>query len=374
MNIMFMSMVAFISNQPQQEIDAAQFARLIASVQSEVRDFELICEGRVHERGTGAGAGPAGPLQQTFQCNYAYRSDGSTYWDILRKPANEPHKRATFATLKDDGKITEIIRIPDRDGARGVHGARKGRSGALAYDGSPGRFIFKYFWDDFLKHPENYTYESGGREEIDGHSCIRILIGHSPGKSPGEGATSTFWIDLERGGHALKREFSFGDELWLRVKNVELTQFALPTGGTVWFPAHAEVETFAPGARADSPPQYYEVYDVVNGSVVFNRDLPDRRFDVNWQGPGTDGGGFAAARREFEGTPAKQKAAKPPRVGPTQVDADLKQRLADADRQAEQLKASDPSGHPWNPVTLGQIALGIAGVAGLLVAVKMRRT
>lgn len=344
------------------ELDAAQFLRLMESLNSEVHDFDVICEGRIF---TIDDDSKKGQLYQTFQSEYVYRRDGAVYWDIYRKPTHNggSFKRLTHAVLS--GFHTELTRVPDLFGARGSVTKKKGSASSVAYDGSPGRFIFLYYWDRFLSYPDHFRFESEGWEDIDGHRCLRVAINEAPQRTTPGAPLSRFWIDFERNGHALKREFFVKDALWLRVDNVRLAKFTLPSGERTWFPVHAEVETFP--IRNLTTAHFREVCDLVQGSVLFNQKLSDSRFNVDWKGGVNRSERLAAAAKEFATIPRKEPD-RASRIDPKGVQEDLDRRLEAADRQAKQLDASPPSNRTWSMSTLIQLGLGLGGFVSLIVA------
>ena len=368
-SLIFSMLVTAYADDPS--MDAGRFSRLITALHSDIEDFELICEGRVLDLTKPEGS----QLHNLFQSNYAYRRDGATYWDHYRKPtdANEPFTRSTHAVIR--GTHTTDTRAPDLAGNRASRRSGKGSARAVAYDGSPGRFIFLYFWDELFSGTKSIVFKDEGWENIDGHRCLVVSIEEKPQRvnphfanSPGR--MSKFWIDLERGGHALKHEFRVRDALWLRVENIRLSRFTAPSGKPIWFPVHGEVETFPTPGIVDS--HFREICDIVAGSLAFNRRLPDKRFSTDWKGAVAETKEFGATRREFERIPPREPLA-PKQIAASEAQQDLEHRLAEAEKQARQLDASPPASRTFNALVLTQLGFGAAGTLGLLAALVLRR-
>ena len=134
-----------------------QFIRLMREAHSPINDYELICEGQISAKGS-AGYEP----YQGFQSLYAYRSDGSAYWDIFRKPAaaGEPLKRVTKSVLAKEGRVQERVIMPDVTGGKGSIVSKAGSASTIAYDGSPGASFSRIFGRSLLISPRSIVTRS----------------------------------------------------------------------------------------------------------------------------------------------------------------------------------------------------------------------
>ena len=138
----------------------------------------------------------------------------------------------------------------------------------------------------------------------------------------------------------------------------------------MWFPTHAEFDTFASGGKYRQTPVFHESYDIVRGSLALNRDLPDSRFSLDWKGSRGDTDGPSKARRDFQATPAKP-LPQPLPSDPLSVQKYQEDKLAEADRQAKQLDASPPGQGIVSWANLLQWGSALLGVAALCVVLIM---
>ena len=185
---------------------------------------------------------------------------------------------------------------------------RTGGSGSIDYkNGSPGRFNFLLFWKRHLaKHPDLPGYRCEGWEKVGGHDCLKISIDGIP-EAPGS-EQLVFWMDMNRGGHALQQEYYHDGVLWFREHDIELAQFQLPDGSQVWFPIRGEYDTHTSVRGPSATPILHEVDAVVQGSLVFNQGLPDDRFSLDWHGKTTSSKGYRRMIEDFTGVPNKDAA------------------------------------------------------------------
>lgn len=344
-----------------------RFVRLIREAHSSVRDFDLVCEGT--KTLLNSTRSP-----EVFQSRYIYRADGSVYWDIIRNSGERerPAKRVTNAVLGRSGQWTQLVKIADTNGAGGAPSSRRGSAASLTYDGSAARFILNYFWDDYTKSPQSYHYEFEGWEDIDTHRCARVTL--APKAADGK-HYQRFWVDLSRGCHPLKYEVVVEGGTLLRVVPIELDKLEIPGGSSVWFPIHAEANTLPDGGFGGISAQFHETYRVVKGSLIFNQNPPDSRFDVFWRPTKPEPTSHAMLRGEFEKSPAPARREPPLRNNPSQIQNDLELRLLEADRQSAQLAAVPLSRRFWNATLVLQLVVSCVGLLGLGAAFMLwRRT
>ena len=182
---------------------------------------------------------------------------------------------------------------------------------------------------------------------------------------------SHYWIDLKRSGHVLKKEFYRGSNLWYRLHSIRLAPVPSGKGQTVWFPLHAEFDSFLRGTESMTTPVFHEVYGVVSGSLVLNQGLGDERFSIDWEGPVAKSKAFDQIARDYRSNPRKSSAV--PRTDPAGVMEDQQKRLAEADRQAEQLDASPRGNRGWPYGRIMQAGLMAMGIGALIFALVLRR-
>ena len=146
----------------------------------------------------------------------------------------------------------------------------------------------------------------------------------------------------------------------MRVARIELQRVA---DGDVerWFPVSGVMYQYpSPNNVSKGPPDLYEAYQVLHGTVRFNRKLPDAFFSLDWKGSIPETEQLATRRKEFR-KPLR-------RYDPEGIRQHLAEELAEADKQSRQLEASSPAREPWNWTMLGQACLATVGMVILLSA------
>jgi len=370
-SMIFLSMISFQVSGPR--LDGEELMRLLEGLHSEVRDFELVYEGEIRDAETAPEELKkiGSPRRQcSFQGSYAYRSvDGAAYLDLFEKRLDPTQDdiRSTYAQLR--GKSFELVRSPDQKGSRLPSIGQTGPVGAFGFPGSPERFLYMRQWRSIGYSIGGAGYECEGWEEIDGNAVLRISIDYAP-KAPWR-VIWRYWIDLKRGGHVLREEMRKGADLWWRLDGVQLARVKAGTGKEIWFPVRAEFDSFLFGTKVQASPVLHESYRVVQGTLVFNRGLPDERFSIEWKGHRAETATLKKAAEEYRSTP--KLALSRLRTDPARVQEDQEKRLAEADRQAGQLDASPPSRLGWNWNLVLQGLLAVSGVGVLASAVILRR-
>ncbi|MGC8642607.1 MAG: hypothetical protein ACP5XB_22345 [Isosphaeraceae bacterium] len=352
-----------------------QFMRVLRGLHSDIHDVEFLCEGTVTRMSVPSESGAVGTTEtwNRFQSRYAFREDGAEYLDLYARhpdPSNFLHRR--IAQLR--GALADTREYPDMKGVSSLRRRENASTGTCTFEGSPERFLKLWYWRqlDYSVARIEFTHE--GWEEIGGTPTARINIDEFPKNHVPYKKWSRYWVDLEHGGHVVRHEHYWGSNLVFRVHNVVLAPVLDEQKRRLWFPTHAEFDSFADGVgKYRRTPVFHECYDVVNGSLVLNRVLPDSRFSLDWKPPRPDSDGLAKGRKDFKATPMKPPP-QPLSNDPVSVQRRQMDKLAQADRQARQLDAS-PAGEgfiTW--VGALQWGLGVLGVAALCVALLARRT
>lgn len=349
----------------------AELGGLLRELARPVKDFELLCEGRIE---ADAEAGEQGPGTRIFQSSYAHRTkDGASVLDLyLREVGGDGgFERWRLALL--EGKVSELITRPDVNVGREIPRVAPGGPGSLHYDGCPERFILLY---DLLARGDEYLssgFESEGWEEIDGRKCMKFSVAlPADAASTGRGSVRRYWIDLARGGHVLRFEHRQDGQLWIRKEKIRLEQFPLRDGSPVWFPTHGEAVTFV-GPRGPQAEGFArETYDVVRGSLIFNAGLSDARFAIDYEGTRPSGAGFAAMKGAYDASPKAPPPDSPP-SDPESIQADLNRRLEEADRQMEMLEATPPSRRFWGAGRWMQFGVAALAASTIITALVLKR-
>jgi hypothetical protein len=170
---------------PTTGIDGEQLMGVLQGLHSEIRDFELVCEGTTIWADPELRRKSEEPErhERLFQCGYAYRtSDGASYLDLYRKAldsSNAHFLHGIHANLK--GNLTEIVRSSDqRNSFPGLVAEKPGGPGVLTFPCSPERFIYFYYWRRQNYSVAKITLKVEGWEEVDGHPALRVWVDEFP--------------------------------------------------------------------------------------------------------------------------------------------------------------------------------------------------
>jgi hypothetical protein len=357
------------------DVSPAEFARLMEGLHADVQDSSFVYEG--WSRGVPLGqtieedlkAGTAHrDGEADYQGGYSFRADGATRLDIYIDYTRDNKAHKSFSSRKLevilDHKRLSIDQMPDqRNEQETVSG---GIPGVFNHPCSPERINYDWFFRT-LGDPTIRHYEFLGWEDIDGHRCLSVQLDEVwglPDQVP-ERPTVRFWIDIERGGHPLQVEFRRGEKIRMRVADVKLESQVGADGRERWFPVRGVAYMYIfLGRDFTNRPVAYETYEVLDGTVRFNQNLPDAFFSLDWKGSVPENEQLATRRKEFR---------KPPRrYDPEGIKQHLAEALAAAEKQSAQLEASSPAREQWSWTTLAQASLATVGVATLL-GVAIRR-
>lgn len=353
--------LAIISQSPASDLPSAdQFLRILSGLHSEIRDITFVFEG-------GSGLFKDGVVKPdgTYQGLYSFRADGATLLDVFSHPLeeNKPGMRTIHAILK--GKMEGVSQVPDI----GILQPEMTEAvpGVLNKPLSPERILY-YWYFMTLGDPEAFNYQGQGWEDIDGHRCLKVQLDQirkTRSERVGKTPLVRFWIDMDRGGHPLKVEFSDGTDLVMRTK-IQLSRFTTTDGKLIWLPANGETDTFGYQGRVvkvdrSSTPMYRETYTIVDGSVRLNESLIDSYFSIKKNRKLPDVGGLRKFQREVAKTT-------PLRTDPVGVKERLDKNLAEAERQSEGLVATSTARQTWSSslviqsllVTIGALSIGAA--------------
>lgn len=336
MHLIALVIVAFASFLADPALDAEQFSRMILGLHEDIKDVECVYEGEIKFPDAGKDSGKVKP--QFFQGSYILRYDNARYLDVYIKTVNKPFSHDTDVVIAN--KWSQLNRIPDL-GRRNAN-ISPSYNQVLSRPCSAERFIFLAFWKEF-RNLKDYGFEFQGWEIINGHKCAKIQVNlvsnnvRDASKSKKSRMPRLFlWVDLARGGHPLKVEFYLGDRIGYR-SSALLASVVQPDGKAFWLPVSSTIEGFDfmnvnnLGALAS-----VESYNLVVGSVRVNQNIINSRFDVNWNSGRPSTGSLKRVHEEFQ----KISVPDSPRTDAASVKERLDRNLAEADKQAEELKAS----------------------------------
>ncbi len=361
-------MIPCLASAPRAD-DKEDFARLLEVASSAVQDLSCEFEGTwTFPQGLGDEELGEGGLYEAFAGTFLYREDGALRIDTFRKSNTNQLMRSTTAVL--GGRASFNTRAEEAPGGRVWVEAATAHVADTT--GSYGRIFCLPLLRGYLADPER-RMRLVGQEAVDGHLCEVVEFSHDrvPDMTAEIASVERFWIDLGRGGNALRREYYAGRKnLSKRMHSITLTSYDAGEGRTAWVPVGGAFDGFGregPNRESiyDDEPTYSELVTVLAGSVRVNTGLGDDRFTVKYKD-----GTFVTDRLKQSQYEFRQ--ARPPREVPlsrAEAEQQLKEQLADADRQRDELRAtsaarSGPGWSYWLP--LGTSLAALVAVVALI--------
>jgi hypothetical protein len=357
------------------DLSQSELHDLINNVHSSIRDVEFVFEGKLTVKARTAISANKYRPDYRFQGVYAYRADGATHIETYTKDIGEEENagHGVRSLLKSD--LSRASYGPDGTIYRNSLVVDRGMPGSLSSEDTPETFFLLPFWHPFKRRPDRWRITFEGFEVIDDHECARVLVDRAP-EYAGEGKElHRLWLDLRRGGHALRRERYSGDRLWISTKNIKLAEFkASGAGEVIWLPVRGTFEDYRDDTEFRKEPVTIVECGIVLSSVVVNQGLADRRFSVEWTSGRSRSPEFRQAIDDFSLTP-RRPAPSPPllRTDPIGVAKHQEEKLAEADRQKRRLDAS-PNANRWFDGTVAaQVALACIAVGIIIAAIRIKR-
>jgi hypothetical protein len=204
-------------------------------------------------------------------------------------------------------------------------------------------------------------------ESVDGVKLKAVTFADDDGKRP----FRRFWIDLKRGGHAVRAEqYGKGGVVDYRV-DVQLASF--PVGDTkIWMPISGVVKSYIDTkddkiGHSSEPTAIQTIY-INHGTLEFNKHPDAKAFTIEYK-PGTPvSDNIRRLKYEF----GQQRMS--PLPSRAEATAMLKEQLANAEAQHRELIATSParSSTEWKPwLTLGFGASAVLLSLTLLIRRRM---
>ncbi len=329
--------------QGEAKVDPRSTVDLIESLQSGVGDFRCAFEGtsatKSEEIKRERKLGKDG-VYDTFSGMFIWRSNGDTYVNTLHR--HEPDGKITREQLVIRAKKSEAehyLRTDDspigrsaiEDSSR-VNANRSGCYGAVFLVDQIRRMVA-------MKGIECSISE----EQVDGRN-LTVLSFSFQGSNQ---LYQRYWIDLQRGGHAVRREdYARGNVLVSRV-DTRLAPFKVGDKD-IWMPVSGRAEGHAALDKDHKPtfpkePTMEEIIYVVDGTLRFNQNPGPDTFRASYK-LGTP---ISDSLRKLEYEFGQQ------RIGskPTKAEAEkmLEEQVSKAEEQKSELVvASTSEGFPWS--------------------------
>ena len=348
-------------------INAGQFARLMDGAFSEIRDATFVYEGGLRFVGpAGLAKVPVETFEFAYQGTYAYRSDESILVDCYQRGIATDAPFAHQTAVLFDEELIEANRVPDLD-EYGVS-TTSGAPGSLDRTASPQR-IFNVWYFQQHRDPAAWGYEFQGWESVGGHRCLRVQFNLAQGATEPDRDVVRYWLDMARGGHALKVEHLEGDNLRMRTDKIRLREVAMPGGVTTWFPIGGRTEAFLWEEEYHRSPVMRETYEVMVGSILLNQNLGDEVFSVDWRGGLPETPELVETREAYDAVPPRP----PVRTDPEGVQLHLDEMMEEADRRAPRLDASPASRRSWGATHTVSYGLGLFGFLVIVTSLIWKR-
>ncbi|CAN5771955.1 hypothetical protein BH23PLA1_BH23PLA1_21860 [soil metagenome] len=357
---------------PQGEsMDAAQFLRVIKGLQSKFEDQTFVFEGE-HRF-----IGPKHLLNNpkdnpgvNFQGLYAQRFDNSAgLLDLFQTPLEADQAISRTITVVLDGKGSRLSQHAKDNNAQ----VRELSNGTLSALSGPLSAHFFNYISFFQIADENYyagrEFQVLGTHRIDRRPCLLVQYGSPSVVVKPERIAMDFkrlYIDLERDGHPVRLEQFFDGKLVSRT-DMRLGEVEFANGGRGWFPMGGEVKYYNWEGTISSSPFFVSRAAVVPSSLVINSGLQDDVFSIDQDRQGRYSNELKETYRKFRETK--------PRVIRTDypsVQAELDQKLAEADRQSRQIDASAAASRPRGLLVYLQAGFGLLGLGLIALVVYLR--
>lgn len=269
-----------------------EIAALLDAVYAPLRDVSYEYEGTFVIADPPDHLGTESPLAKpydAFSGSLSYRSDGAMKQETIHcqyppsaRPGEPVILKTRVATLKD---------VTTRYGEQAGLGAAE-RKKPTWHDyftvASSGRLFLVHYLRGRSRAPDTLAVHEG-TQSVEGQPCEVFSFVYGPDYLKGSSdrnMTERFYLDFERGGHAIKVEFHRGSKLEWRIKDVRLESFVAADGKKVWLPVYGRFEGLLSLAdrKAGTPmvyvdyPTNQETISIMKGSVKINSDLSDEHF------------------------------------------------------------------------------------------------
>jgi hypothetical protein len=279
----------------EESLDRRQMLKVLRSLHSPIKDFELRFEGDFHRLAKPdysklpaqdriASERNSAFLGNTyFQGTIAYREDSAVHLDLHDRfeDQNLPVQRAISCLFR--GKYSKRTWVPDRGGP--VGGDRSERGSVLKFQMPKNPFWF-YLYPILALHLETESaeqYRFAGWRDVEGHKCAVLEFYVIDPKTGNRATAETYYVDLGRGGHPLKLERYVRGSLAAEVVDIKLAYLKAEDGESVWFPISGHLLSHGSGlfefARA---PTGEQTFQVLRGSVAINQGFNDNRFTLDY--------------------------------------------------------------------------------------------
>lgn len=365
--------LAYASQSPA--LDANALRALVEGCQSSSEDVTFEYEGQSVAEADGDRVDQrAAHSDFSGLCRYNRRN--FVFVDEFHEKTTESPVYHSTMTLR--GEKYEVFALFADSRQKGGVMVDRGHHARAETRGRPGFLLSTIALRGYLADPETRMRHVGA-EMIDGHRCEVIEFsndGIRDWETSEKAHVEKFWLDLARGGYALRREVRWGrPNLSYCLERVVLSRFELPNSKIAWLPTsgvesvHARATPIAGQFEYSSKPVSALSLYVLRPSVQFNQGLRDADFELKVPVGTVVNDNYRRLRYEF-GRPKPDA----PRPTLNEAQAQLKKTLADANDQAKELKATsrDRAGSGWLGWT-PWASTGLAVIVIVFLLIQRRR-
>lgn len=314
--------------------------------------------------------------RETFSGSLLFRKDGSLKLESIHHRQAAPNLQIRKETIhkKISSFKVETIHYFESDNSRNAESKKSSFTDSI-YPGSSTRIFMVPYLHALSRYPKTRLVHEG-EANIDGHRCeiFSFITGKDYETTSVKNAAGVtrFYLDMERGGHAIKVEDLDNNEISSRIIDVKLESFPIDDGERLWFPISATFESIL---TKNIPPQIpfkpgtvitMETFSVMQGSVKFNKKPTDKEFELRLK----DGTLITEKIKDKKNREAaKSKSAT---LNLEQQQAKLKELIREGEEKGSEITAESLArggGSPlmkWIPFTFSIISVSGLAIAALL--------
>ncbi|MDX2036968.1 MAG: hypothetical protein SFX72_09975 [Isosphaeraceae bacterium] len=362
----FLLLTCAFCSQQEAKLDQNQFHEIMRKLHQDWTDVTLIFEGE--SKRTGSEEKTKADRNFSFQGEFSANSRGEWYQETFAKSLfGDREVRAVEAVSEKKGYQAAAAPTPGSK-SRGVRTELYPR-GIMRAVYSPAQYLFPFHFIR-LTSIEVYAYEFLGWEDVDGVRCLKVMIDNAPRNTSSLHAIRHYWLDLARGGHALRIRTLRGGRLSQEIDGIVLQEFKTDRGPR-WFPVQARISEYFRDGISEPSPFNVELNYAVRDTVVLNKGLPESTFDV-WERLNSPGhprvnGLRSIVDQKYLKRYAKSNEDRRPKEA---VEAHLEK----AEAQREVLDASKSAGDERNWTSLTQSLVPAAAAVLVCVGLVWWRT
>lgn len=270
------------------EIGPEEFLKMMRGFHEELNSMKFVYEGSLEWLGP-RGETEAANFNRKFQGAYIHRKDNATVVDlyIRRDDPRFRYQRKITSLLGNRAELTQSL--PDNEDIEPTIQTRDGRDLSIFQDQYSPHMYYCVPYLASLTDLASYDYQFLGWEDLNGAHCAKIKLNLVPrsaapraeiAKTNKPIITTIYWIDMKRGGNALRIQGLRGGERTYELNNTNLVRIEDPSGAGVWLPMDGHFEQFEWERAFSKEPAFRGTYHLVKSSVTLNQKIDDSNTTV----------------------------------------------------------------------------------------------